>query len=296
MYIDSNGLLAHYYGPSGKVVLPAATKELAPELFQYRKDIHEVVMNNGLENIGIRTFCGSGLTKAHIPDSVDWISIAAFALCEELREVRLPKWLSTVDIEVFYDCGKLEKVILPQYLAEIEQDAFARCENLQEIDLPSTLESIGARSFERTGLKKIVIPASVMMIEHEAFTECRELSIAVIEGDMITIAEEAFPQWTVIQAPHIPPENLPGCNQLMAVVGFAEWCAAGGKPSRHIALCYRFFLRTHAKELCRLTADHPALAERMVEEGLIPPELVEKLRGDTLNAVEALYAHITENF
>ena len=295
MYVDKYGLVEHYYGPAGRVVLPPSVRELGTELFLDREDITEVVLNKGLETIGILAFCGTGIHSIDIPDSVDWISIGAFARCKNLTAVRLPKFMYMVDMDLFYDCENLRKVILPEILDEIEQDAFAYCTSLTEIDFPDTLGSIGARSFANAGLKALRIPASVTTIETEAFVDCYDLSRVLIEGKEVFIADDAFPEEVILTAPYIPPEKLPEGNRLLSVVGFAEWCAEGNVPSHTAMNAYRFYLRTHAKDFYRFAAEYPAVGSLLASEGLLPGELIDQLKMGSLSAIEALFQNITEN-
>jgi len=294
MYVDKSGCVERYYGPGGKVILPAAVRALASELFLDREDITEVILNRGLETISIFTFCGTGISSIEIPDSVDWISIGAFARCKKLETVRLPKFLYTIDIDTFYDCCNLKKVIFPEVLGEIEQDAFAFCTSLQEVELPDTLELIGARSFENTGLKRLRIPPSVMQIDDKAFIDCDDLTHVLIESEKIDIAEDAFPEHVILTAPYVSPDDLPAANRLLAVISFAEWCAQGNIPPRSSLLTYRFFLRTHAAEFYRFTAEHPAVAGMLLSEGLLEEKLVAQLKESPLDAIEALFQHITK--
>lgn len=309
MYIDQDGVLERYYDGEGDIILPAEVRVLGDELFLDRTDITGVGLCEGLEGIGNLAFCGSGITEIELPDSLEWIGVGTFARCPDLASVKLPVVMDSVSELAFYNCKKLENIELPLIVDEIEDEAFMGCTSLRQIRLPATLDAIGARSFAESGLEEIFIPSSVTRIGSEAFADCTDLRLITVDGAFVTVEEDAFPEEAIICAPYIPPEKLPERCRLMAAIGFMEWhgrhvptCrtfewqAFENGPMHYAGLCYRFYIRTHAKDLCRFAAERPKVAMRLVEEGIIPHELVEKLQGSTLDVVETLFAYITENF
>lgn len=312
MYIDLNGVLEYYYDSKGMIEIPENVRQLGDEIFLDRPEITAVTLHEGLEVIGDLAFCGSGITGIDLPQSVEWIGTGAFARCPDLKWARFPAVLDSVEDLSFYACRKLESVELPLILDRIGEEAFMKCSGLKEIWLPTTLDEIDTRSFAESGLTEIFIPASVTWIGDEAFDGCADLKQVTINSRCISIGENAFPEGVVIRAPFIEPEELPEKYRLMAAVGYIEWCAETNKlTTNHHTLewylgvissldraerCYHFFIRTHVKELLRLTADHPMLAEYLVNGGLIPREVVENLKGSTLDVVETLFSQIAENF
>ena len=66
--------------------------------------------------IGWHAFNGCYAEEIILPDTVEYISSAAFWGCHNLTELTLPKNLKSLGISVFSFCEKLERLVLPQSL------------------------------------------------------------------------------------------------------------------------------------------------------------------------------------
>lgn len=120
------------------------------------------------------------LTEAPIGEETQYIGPSAFALCEGLTEVTLPKWLRIIDWGAFSGCSKLAKVHMGENLNYIYNRAFEDCKSLKSIDLPACLRMIGEEAFANCGLESVCIGGGVREIGNKALAGCENLKEATI--------------------------------------------------------------------------------------------------------------------
>ncbi|MCM1144895.1 MAG: leucine-rich repeat protein [Blautia sp.] len=122
-------------------------------------------------------------------DGVDWLK--AFADCESLERLVLPKRLKTLPQYTFQNCANLKEVTLQEGLEEIGNHVFENCPSLEEIVFPSTVTSVGDYAFRNcTGLRKATLNEGLITINSQAFEGAafgRKLSTGAIEKNTLTI-------------------------------------------------------------------------------------------------------------
>jgi len=173
----------------------------------------QVVISEGIREIGARAFWLSGMESIDIPDTVTEIGEYAFAECEYLQEIDIPDGVNTIKEgvfrycsnlerivlpegidaigeEAFFGCNVLEKIILPNSLKSIGRDAFRYCGALEMVELPDSIKLIGENAFWEAGLKSITIPAEAEFAG--AFYACHNLESVMIEEGVTTIGKETF--------------------------------------------------------------------------------------------------------
>lgn len=150
--------------------------EIANSAFSGYTDIASVSFPSTLERIGEWAFHGdSSLVYANIPEGVKEISVHSFR-GTGLRSVKLPKSLRTIENAAFVDNLYLKEVIIPEGVESLGVDAFGGCRAMQRITLPSTLKTIRRGVFWKCcSLKEISIPAGVETIGEYAFFYCDSL-------------------------------------------------------------------------------------------------------------------------
>lgn len=204
-----DGVLKGLKDPSlTRLVLPASVKSIAPGAF-WESKIESLVLNEGLESIGLQAFAKSQkLTSVTFPSSLKRIGEHAFEDCSALTEINLSKVnLEEIGSSAFRDTGlkkvtfpaslkkiapqaflntQLVNVIFPEELQEIGNEAFREIATLKTITLPNNLRKIGYRAFYCSSkLKEIILPKYVRRIKDYGLRTNYKLDRIRFEGDEV---------------------------------------------------------------------------------------------------------------
>ncbi|MBQ9127999.1 MAG: leucine-rich repeat domain-containing protein, partial [Thermoguttaceae bacterium] len=109
----------------------------------------ELVVPDGVEEIGPEVFNGAGFETVRFPKSLHRVNDIAFAGCGALKSVEIPEdsALANVGKRSFYNCKALETVAWPKSLKEIDDSAFYNCSALKSLSGATSLERIGDSAF-----------------------------------------------------------------------------------------------------------------------------------------------------
>ncbi len=158
------------------------------------KSITEVIIENGVTNIGDETFydCVS-LTKITIPDSITSIGVYAFYNCTSLTSINIPNTVTSIGNRAFYNCTSLTDINIPDSVTGIGNYVFYNCTSLTKITIPNNVTSIGNYAFENcTALTSINIPVGVTSISDYTFSSCTSLTSVNIPDSVTSIGSSAF--------------------------------------------------------------------------------------------------------
>lgn len=110
-----------------RMVLPQGCVTTDDFLFEFNDEIEEVVIPEGMEEIGFGCFseCKS-LRRVQLPNSLKKIADCAFQGCSSLAEVNFPENLSYIGEQAFLGCRSLDKVTLSPS-TECAPKAFSDC-------------------------------------------------------------------------------------------------------------------------------------------------------------------------
>ena len=203
-----DGVLVHYNGPGGDVVIPAGVKKIG---------------TMDVEKVGV-FWNRQDLTSVTIPAGVTEIDYSAFKGCKGLKRIALPAGLKQIGVGAFEDCTALETVDIPDSVTELRGFAFMGCKNLTRVTLPAGLESIAHNLFsgcER--LQSIVLPAGVKEIEGSAFNKCVSL-VGIVWPQML----KSIGAWAFYKCKRLPAVILPdrlteiGKSAFNGCTGFTE--------------------------------------------------------------------------
>ena len=137
-------------------------------------DIEELVIPVTATKISGANSC-SNIKRIVFKGSVDaWNS--AFANCTSLTEVVFEGECSKIADYAFSECKKLKKVTFATDLREIGARAFNKT-GIKELVLPETVIHIGEEAFAGTGIKKISLPKSVRTLGWGAFSCVPEIEV-----------------------------------------------------------------------------------------------------------------------
>ena len=181
LIIDGNGKIKNY-------------KDETCSPWTSRKDIVEIIVENGITRIGSWAFykC-ENLTCVTIPSSVKEIENGAFAECSGLETITIPQGIENIGESVFYGCKELKEIEIPNSVGNIGEGAFYGCVDLKKAILPKNLSAVRANLFDGCdSLSELKIPESVIEIGLGAFRGCKSLKSIVIPEMVTTIRDAAF--------------------------------------------------------------------------------------------------------
>lgn len=144
--------------------------------FQYEEN------ENG--EVKIVNYQGSSINVI-VPETIDGktvtqIGTKAFAKCNWIKKVTLPKSITRIDDMAFIVCEKLEKINLPSGLIYLGKGAFLGCSSLKRIQIPSSLTELNDTTFFACiQLKKALLPSSITKIGKSTFAFCKKMEVTM---------------------------------------------------------------------------------------------------------------------
>ncbi|MDY4231835.1 MAG: leucine-rich repeat protein [Candidatus Faecousia sp.] len=134
----------------------------------------DIVIPDGVCEIGDGVFWGSDIESVRLPSSVKAICSEAFMNCHELRTVELPDSITRIEEEAFCNSG-IRSIRLPARLKRIAEDCFSGSK-LEEITLPDGVQKICDHAFAYcSDLTRVVLPPALKHIDSSAFANCTKL-------------------------------------------------------------------------------------------------------------------------
>ena len=190
-YTLKNGVLT--ITGTGNMHMPNYREKLAP-WSAYQADIKEVVIEDGVTNIGACAFKDyKNITSVTIPNSVESIDYRAFYGCYALQSITIPNSVTTIEGDAFCNCKNLASVTISNSVETIEANTFSGCESLTSVDIPNSVKTIGARAFKNcTKLAHLTLGKCVETIARAAFTNCLLPQTLIIPYSVQIIEDDAF--------------------------------------------------------------------------------------------------------
>jgi len=155
-----------------KIQFGNGLKKISGYAFYNCISLGQVILPTGLQDIMGHAFESSSLSTIVIPNSVKYLGIRAFNMCDNLSSVKLSNALLGILEATFAECRRLFNVEIPDSCIEIGESAFTRCNKLRTIKLPNRLREIGPNAFYGSGINEIEIPSLVHTVDVFAFAYC----------------------------------------------------------------------------------------------------------------------------
>lgn len=133
----------------------------SPSPFWCKDNIKNVIIGEGITNIGNRCFESCSLVSITIPDSVKSIGEGAFWDCINLTQISLSDNITNISSNAFCNCRSLKHVILPSGIRSISSDILDGCSSLESVFIPASVKSIAWFAFSGcSSLKDVYYPGS----------------------------------------------------------------------------------------------------------------------------------------
>ena len=122
-----------------------------------------------------------------IPDSVEYMGMGAFSICESLRSITIPPSIKQISFAAFIHCKNLNNVTISNGVTHIGGMAFGDCINLSSITIPPSVTHIAEKAFaDCDKLSNLVIPNNVTHIEQGAFYMFKSVKVSPDHPTLIT--------------------------------------------------------------------------------------------------------------
>ncbi|MBR5067788.1 MAG: leucine-rich repeat domain-containing protein [Bacteroidales bacterium] len=163
----------------------------------------------------------SSMTFEGVTYSVTSIGNYAFAYCDSLSSVAIPKSVTHIGEYAFRSCFMLTSLTIPDGVTTIGQGSFCNCCNLISISIPNSVTLISSYLFcDCTSLSSITIPDSVTSIGYGAFYGCKSLTSIFIPKNVASIENSIFYGCSNLSSIIVDPRNPiydsgEGCNAIV---------------------------------------------------------------------------------
>ena len=177
-------------------------QNIGSKAFRSCSSLTNMVVPNGVNNIGSGAFAYSGLTSVTLPDTLTSMSTGLVGVTN-ISNIIIPRNVSSIEDDVFYQCNSLTSVTIPENVIQIGNSIFGKCENISSVVVDSNNQIYDSRdncnaiieTASNTlvnGCKTSTIPNTVTIIGKDAFCDIIGKSSINIPNSVTTIKEEAF--------------------------------------------------------------------------------------------------------
>ena len=200
--------------------------------------LEEVILPEGLEEIGEYAFYNSNIEKLVLPDSLRVIGDSAFYDLEsKMLDIQLSKNLEAIKDKAFFTVRCVNELYIHSKLKEIGENAFPRRVNSIKVDDDNEIfaakdgmlyskdtKKIFFASMEVSG--KVVIPDGVEVIADSVFSRNDKITEVVLPACLHTIEDNAFQYCFSLQKINLENVHNIGSNAFSSTaITEAEVCA-----------------------------------------------------------------------
>lgn len=188
---------------TGRFTIASETLKVGDFAFR-NSEKAEIVIPNGVTELGRESFAYSKIRSIFIPNSVGAVSDeyftpgAQFYNCYYLKSAVFEdnSKLSKLGSDIFKWCSSLASVSFGENsaLTEIDDGAFDGCYSLKEITVPKGVATIGSEAFYNSGLQTVIFESDTTLtkIFNDAFRYCRSLTEINLPSSVTYIGDSAF--------------------------------------------------------------------------------------------------------
>ena len=183
---------SNYYFVIENVVISNGITNVGSYAFCDCTFLKSVKLPSGIKKIGQSAFARTRIEKIRIPNTVISIEKLAFYYCTGLTNLSLPNGVKTVGEAAFAGCEGLYSVTLPKTVTKIGSEAFDGCEKLETVEILGPAD-IGSYAFRKAGSLSILkLAKGVRSIGNSAFEGCHSLTSLTVPGSVVSIGDYAF--------------------------------------------------------------------------------------------------------
>lgn len=192
-----------------------AVKRALQRVLQNPQEEFQVIISDGIKEIGNSAFSGYNLVSVTIPESVTKIGNSAFKNCVRLETIAGMNGVTKIGDEAFFGCNILNQIVLPESLDSVGSGVFCGCRRFRNNVIwnhgnhrlllfapvnnetavipggPDGVTKIGDGAFKGCmDMTTVLIPDSVTIIGDNAFRDCRRLNSFGNDGNVLSHVTE----------------------------------------------------------------------------------------------------------
>ena len=175
------------------IVLSDGLTSIGAGAFSGCTELWSIEFPAGLRRIGEGAFYGSGVENVTIPDGVTVIEEGAFCNCYRLAGAGIPGSVKEIGDCAFLGCTSLFGVDIDEGVERIGNFAFEGCKDMSPLTIPKSVTSIGLGAFHMSGVDE---PDSwksgILYVDHWAVDSDENITSAQIRSGTIGIADGLF--------------------------------------------------------------------------------------------------------
>ena len=162
------------------------------------KELQEVILPEGITQIGEFAFARTGSLAAVLPEGVTHIGYGAFYHSTALARIQLPSTVMTIEPRAFEHTAWVDDFLAGKDATQgdylISGGALiAYRGNGQSVEIPEGVRVIAARAFMEHGeIRTVSFPESLQIIGEEAFAGCAQLQDIQLNQRVKKLADRAF--------------------------------------------------------------------------------------------------------
>lgn len=177
-----------------EVVLPAEVKVILPYSVHNQKNLVNITLNDGLENIGKGAFYNSvKLESLHIPASVNFLGASILLNCKGIKTFTIDEnnAVYNTDGNLIYSGNTLimymgfsAEVSIKDGTTQIASGVFMNNNVVTSVKIPDSVTSVGVKAFNGSGnLKSLEIGGGLKDIAADAFSALKSLQTIKVSAD-----------------------------------------------------------------------------------------------------------------
>lgn len=206
------GTLPKYTIVDGKIV--------ADQAYYKNQTLKQVVLPEGIEEIGQFAFSRSSVTGIEIPEGVKDICYGAFYHCDDLQTVSLPSTIENVEPKAFAYTAWVE-----EFMANGTEDFLISGNVLvayrgsgANVVIPEGVTVIAGEAFmNQTQIKSVTLPESLITVGEGAFEGCTSLAgLNVLSRHLSQIKDRAFAGCSLTEV------DMPSSVKAVGLLAFDE--------------------------------------------------------------------------
>ncbi len=187
-------------------------------------EIEEVILPDGLLEVGSHAVENSTITKFDLPASVKVLQNYAFS-GSAFETFTLPNTIEDLGTYLFAYSENLREVTFADGITKIDSSScFDGCTSLEVVNLPSGITELPYGFFQNSGLKSFTLPEGFKATSSQLFSGCAQLASITFPSTLEKIASYSFQNCTSLTSVTLPAGlkelgsySFAGCTGLTSV-------------------------------------------------------------------------------